>query len=80
YVYRGEQALARGDHQEALTHLREALRRDSEIPEVHLGLVKLYLALGDLRRARHHLRRVEKLDPSHPEAEAYRQLLAESPP
>ena len=26
--------------------MREGLRRDSEIPEVHVGLVKVYLALG----------------------------------
>ena len=76
YVYQGERALAENDLDSALESLREALRLDSEVPEVHLGLVKLYLALGELGRARHHLERAAKLDPSHPEIGPYRRLLA----
>ena len=76
YVYQGERALARGELQEALDHLRQGLRRDSEVPEVHIALVKLYLALGDLDRSRHHLRRALKLDSKHPDAREFRNLLA----
>ena len=77
YVYQGELALAENDFETALKHLREALRIDSEVPEVHLGLVKLHLALGEVARARHHLSRALKLDPTHPDADPYRQLLTE---
>lgn len=80
YLYQGERALAEDELDVALTHLKEALRLDSELPEVHLGLVKLYLALGELERARHHLRRALSLDPTHPEADPYRRLLAEADP
>jgi len=80
HVSRAERALSQGEHAEAQDHLREALRRDSEVPEVHLGLVKLYLALGDLERAKHHLGRASKLDPSHPKTAGYRGLLADGRP
>ena len=73
YLYRGEEALARGDARRALELMAEALRRESEIPEVHVGLAEAYLALGDVDRARHHLDRALKLDATHPEA---RRLLA----
>ncbi len=75
YLVQGERALARGEGTVALERMREALRRDSELPEVHLGLVKTYLALGELSRARHHLGRASKLDPTHPEIVGYRELL-----
>ena len=73
YVYRGEDALANGDLQGALQYMVEALRRDSELPEVHVGLAEVYLAAGDLDRARYHVQRALKLDATHPEA---RRLLA----
>lgn len=73
YVYRGEEALARGDAKRALEMMAEALRRESELPEVHVGLAEAYLALGDVDRARHHVNRALKLDATHPEA---RRLLA----
>ncbi len=79
YVYQGEQAIADGDLDGALDSLREALRRDSELPEVHLGLVKLYLALGDFDKARHFLDRARRLDASHPEITSYGAILAVSP-
>lgn len=71
FVYQAEIALARGDHAGALKYMGEALRRDSEVPEVHLGLVKVYLATGDLDKARHHLERALKLDATNPEARRY---------
>ncbi len=78
YVYQGERALVENELDAALEYFREALRLDSEVPEVHLGLVKLHLALGELKRARHHLGRALKLDPTHPDADPYRELLAKN--
>ena len=62
YLFRGQEALSRGDTATALEYMVEALRKESEIPEVHLGLAQVYLAMGDLERARHHLGRALKLD------------------
>jgi Flp pilus assembly protein TadD len=75
FVAQGEMALAAGDTRKALEQMVEALRRDSEVPEVHLGLVKVYLALGDLDRARHHLGRAVKLDATNAEARRLASLL-----
>jgi Flp pilus assembly protein TadD len=75
YVYMGDMALARGDSQKALDYMVRALRLDSEVPEVHVGLMKVYLALGDLEKARHYLRRALKLDAKQPEALRYTHLL-----
>lgn len=71
YVYRGELALSQGDSETALRYMRQALRTDSEIPEVHLGLVKVFMATGDLQRARHHLERALKLDATNQEARKF---------
>ncbi len=68
YVYRADLALSRGDHVRALDFLRQALAIDSETPEVHLGLTRVYVALGDLDKAKHYLQRALKLDPTQPEA------------
>jgi Flp pilus assembly protein TadD len=76
YVYQGELALARGEIQAALDYMAEALRRDSELPEVHLGLVKVYLESGNLERARHHLSRALRLDATNPEARRFAALLS----
>ena len=73
YVYRGEDELAKGDLQKALEYMVEALRHDSEVPEVHVGLAEVYLAAGDLDRARSQVERALRLDATHPEA---RRLLA----
>ena len=76
FVYEAERLLARGEAQGALAALVEGLRQDSELPEIHLGFIKAYLALGDLERARHHLERALKLDATNPEARRYAALLA----
>lgn len=68
FVYQGELALASGDLDRALESMKKAFRRDSEIPEVHVGLVKVYLALGEIDTARHHVGRALKLDATHLEA------------
>jgi tetratricopeptide (TPR) repeat protein len=77
YLYKGELALAEGDLDAALSYMADALRRDSELPEVHLGLVKVYLARGDLAKARHHLSRALRLDATDPEALRYAAMLAD---
>jgi tetratricopeptide (TPR) repeat protein len=76
YLYRGELALGEGDLETALDYMRKAYRRDSEIPEVHLGLVKVYLAIGDRQRALHHVERALKLDATHLEARRYAAMLS----
>ncbi|HEX9670866.1 MAG TPA: tetratricopeptide repeat protein [Thermoanaerobaculia bacterium] len=78
FVYRGELALAAGDTAKAKQYLVEALRRDTEVPEVHIALVKLYMELGDLERARHHLGRALNLDATNPEARKYAVLLEQA--
>ncbi len=80
YVYRGDTALAAGDSALALDYMRRALRTDSELPEVHVGLVRVYLALGRLREARHHLERALRLDATHEEARRYAALMERKPP
>ncbi|MEM6453671.1 MAG: tetratricopeptide repeat protein [Acidobacteriota bacterium] len=77
FVYKGEQALASGDTDAALEAMRDALKRDSEVPEVHLGLTKVYLARGEVRRARHHLSRALRLDATHPEARRYAAMIGD---
>lgn len=68
FVYRGEVALADGRTDDALAYMRDGLRVDTEAPEVHIGLTKVYFAVGDLQKTRHHLKRALKLDATHPEA------------
>ncbi len=75
FIYRGELALSRDEHSEALQYLRRALRLDTEIPEVHVGLARVYLALGDLDKARHHVERALKLDATHRDARELATLL-----
>ena len=76
YLYRGGMALADHDLETALGYMRQAFRADSELPEVHVGLVRVYLALGKLDRARHHVGRALKLDATHEEARKYAEILA----
>jgi len=78
FVYRGELALANGDAARALEYLRDALKIDTEIPEIHVALVKIYMALGDLEKAQHHLGRALRLDATHPEARNLARMLAGS--
>lgn len=75
YIYRGELALNQGDLQAALDYMAKAFRRDSGLPEVHLGLVKVYLATGDMERVRHHLERALQLDATNLEARKYALML-----
>ena len=75
FIYRGEMALGDGDTTKALEFMREALRRDSEVPEVHVGLVKVYLALGEMDKARHHLERALRLDATNQEARRFAVML-----
>ena len=75
FVYRGEMALGQGDTQTALEYMRKALRTDSEVPEVHLGLAKVFFATGDTNRARHHVERALKLDATNDEARKFAAML-----
>ncbi|MFP3939847.1 MAG: tetratricopeptide repeat protein [Thermoanaerobaculia bacterium] len=75
YVYRGELALARGDLETALDYMRQAFRRDDEVPEVHVGLVKVYLAMGERRKALHHVERALQLDATHEQARSFATML-----
>lgn len=77
FLYKGELALADNDPQEALELMKKAFRRETEIPEIHIGLAKTYLALGDLSKARHHLQRALRLDATHTEALKLARLLDE---
>ncbi len=80
YVYRGDAALAAGDSATALDYMRRALRADSEIPEVHVGLARVYLATGRLSEAKHHVERALRLDATHAEARKYAALIERGPP
>jgi tetratricopeptide (TPR) repeat protein len=77
FVYRADLALANGDFEEAMRQLRKGLRTDSEVPEVHVGLVKVYLAMGETDKARHHVERALKLDATHREARGYAAMLSQ---
>ena len=80
YVYRGDAALAAGDPAQALEYMRRAFRADSELPEVHVGLVRVYLATGQMREAKHHVERALRLDATHEEARKYAALIQRGPP
>jgi Tfp pilus assembly protein PilF len=71
----GDMALGRGETQKALDYMVRALRLDSEVPEVHVGLMKVYLALGEVEKARHYLERALRIDAKNPEALRYTHLL-----
>jgi tetratricopeptide (TPR) repeat protein len=79
FVYLGEQALARGEIDAALAYMAQALRRDSDVAEVHLGLAKVYLAMGELKKARHHVERSLKLDATNSQARAYAAIIERGP-
>jgi tetratricopeptide (TPR) repeat protein len=80
FIYQSELALARNQPQEALGYLAEALRRESEIPEIHSALVKAYMATGELQKARHHLGRALRLDATNREALKLAAMLGEPTP
>jgi len=70
-------ALSRGENEKAIAYMVRALRQDSELPEVHIGFVKIYVALGDLEKAKHHLERALKLDATNQDALAYAKLIGQ---
>lgn len=76
YLFLAEEALMQAEAPRALELAREAYRRASELPEVHLLLARIYLALGDPERARHHLARVLQLDATHREAKRLLEALS----
>ncbi|HSG40468.1 MAG TPA: tetratricopeptide repeat protein [Thermoanaerobaculia bacterium] len=77
FIYQGETALGRGDHPKAMEYMVRALRLDSELPEVHLGFVKLFLATGDVDKAKHHLSRALTLDATHEDALRFARMMGE---
>ncbi|HSS77857.1 MAG TPA: tetratricopeptide repeat protein, partial [Thermoanaerobaculia bacterium] len=77
FIYQGEVALSRGENDKALDYMTRALRLDADLPEVHLGLVKVYLAIGDLEKARHYLGRALKLDATNRDALQYARMLGQ---
>ena len=79
FVYRGEVALAQNDLPGALEYMRKAFRQDSENPHVHVGLVKVYLAMGERDKALHHVERALRLDATHEEARRYAAMLTRDP-
>ncbi len=79
YIYRAEQALAKNDTAGALEYMRKAYRRNSELPAVHVGLAKVYLAMGDRETALHYVERALKLDATDPEARKLAALLLGKP-
>jgi tetratricopeptide (TPR) repeat protein len=78
YLYLGEMALARGDTAKALDHMVHALRLQNDLAEVQLGLVKVYLAQGDMEKARHFLARALEIDASDKETQKYARLLGKT--
>ncbi len=80
YIYRGYAALAAGDPDLALDYMRRAFRADSELPEVHVGLVRVFLSTGKTREAKHHVERALRLDATHQEARKYAALLEREVP
>jgi len=76
FVYRADIALSQDDYEEALKQLQKAMRQDSEVPEVHIALVKVYLAMGETDKAGHHVERALKLDATHLEARKYAAMLS----
>lgn len=75
FMSRGLQALDQGDTGQALEYLRDAMKIDSEEPEVHLALAKVYLAMGEIGKSQHHVERALKLDATHPEARRFAGML-----
>jgi tetratricopeptide (TPR) repeat protein len=78
FVYQAEMAVGRADYDKAMELMVRALRLDSELPEVHLGFVKLFLATGDLEKAKHHLSRALTLDATHEDALRFARMMGES--
>lgn len=75
FIYQSDLALSQGRPERALELMKSALSRDTELPEVHLGLTRVYLALGEVDKAKHHLARALKLDATNREALELAELL-----
>lgn len=78
YLFQAERSRFDGDLDRALRYLRQALRVDSEVPEVHVGLANYFLDVGDLDKARHHVDRALRLDATHREARRLAEALAQA--
>lgn len=59
----GEDALAAGNPEQALSHFRTALRLDRHQHVIYFGLAKAYAALGDTAKARTQLAKAARLVP-----------------
>ena len=70
-------AEPRGARQGPRLHGRGPCAWTASSPEVHIGFVKVYLALGDMEKARHHLERALKLDATNQDALPYARLLGQ---
>ena len=80
YVYRGDRPRSRPETRPtALDYMRRALAADPELPEVHVGLVRVYLATGQMREAKHHVERALRLDATHDEARKYAAMIERGP-
>jgi Tfp pilus assembly protein PilF len=75
FIYRGTEALVGGDDDTALDYMRRALSIDTEIPETHIGLAKVYMARGELKKAHHHIGRALQLDATNVEARRFAALM-----
>jgi Tfp pilus assembly protein PilF len=75
FIYRGTEALEGGDDDTALDYMRRALSIDTEIPETHIGLAKVYMARGELKKAHHHIGRALQLDATNVEARRFAALM-----
>ena len=78
YLFQAERSRFDGDLDRALKYLRQAMRVDSEVPEVHVGLANYFLDVGDLEKARHHVGRALKLDATHREARRLAEALEQA--
>ncbi|MBT5803250.1 MAG: tetratricopeptide repeat protein, partial [Gemmatimonadetes bacterium] len=67
--------IERGDEEEAIRHLRQAIEHKVNDPEAYYQLGGLYYKLGKAREARLSFERFLQLAPDHPQADRVRQLL-----
>src|SRR5438552_273254 len=58
-----QDALSRGQHQEARQIFQQALGYNSDSPDIHYGIATACFLLGDLHSAIYHFKEVIRLDP-----------------
>lgn len=75
-VQHAGELLDRGEPEQARALLDQALEVDGKHPLAHYLLGRYFVGAGDEAQAREHLERFLELDPTAPEAERARQLLA----